>query len=128
MTIHDAAMHRLQQWWLRAVRSGYGDAQVWHKTAGSSKAPALYGGELARAFGWTASVPLLAALLSLAIGPEGLLLALLMWAAQLTRLSHLKGPRTAAHLMLGKVAESLGALKYGWAMLKGRNEDAIFYK
>ncbi|MGB7409130.1 MAG: glycosyltransferase, partial [Pontixanthobacter sp.] len=30
MTIHDADMHHPRQWWLRAIRSGFGYAQVWH--------------------------------------------------------------------------------------------------
>lgn len=128
MTVHDAAMYRFRQWWLRAMRSGYGYAQVWHKTARIPNSTALYGRELARAFGWTAGVAILGTLLSVVIGPAGLLVALLMWAGQFTRLSYLKGPRTAAHLMLGKLAEFLGALKYGWAIIKRRREDAIFYK
>ena len=30
MTVHDAAMHHLGQWWHRTVRCGFGYAQVWH--------------------------------------------------------------------------------------------------
>lgn len=128
MTIHDAAMYRFRQWWLRAVRSGYGYAQVWHKTAGSSNSPALYTRELARAFGWTAGIAILGVLLSMLIGPAGVVLPVFLWAAQFARLSLLTGARTAAHLMVGKFAETLGALKYGLALLKRRREDAIFYK
>jgi hypothetical protein len=29
MTEHDGAMKRFQQWWIQAVRSGYGAAEVW---------------------------------------------------------------------------------------------------
>ena len=128
MTIHDAAMYRFRQWWLRAVRSGYGYAQVWHKTAGSSNSPALYTRELARAFGWTAGIAILGVLLCVAIGPAGIILPIFLWTAQFARLSYLTGPRTATHLLVGKIAETLGALKYGLALLKRRREDAIFYK
>jgi glycosyltransferase involved in cell wall biosynthesis len=128
MTIHDAAMYRFRQWWLRAVRSGYGYAQVWHKTSGRSSSPALYTRELSRAFGWTAGIAILGVLLCMAIGPAGVVLPIFLWTAQFARLSHLTGPRTAAHLMVGKMAETLGALKYGWALLTRRREDAIFYK
>jgi GT2 family glycosyltransferase len=128
MTIHDAAMYRFRQWWLRAVRSGYGYAQVWHKTASSSNSPALYTRELARAFGWTAGIAILGLLLCIVIGPVGVVLPVVLWAAQFARLSLLAGARTAIHLMVGKFAETLGALKYGLALLKRHREDAIFYK
>ena len=128
MTIHDAAMYQFRQWWLRAVRSGYGYAQVWHKTASSSTSPALYTRELARAVGWTAGIAILGVLLCMAIGRAGVVAPVFLWAAQFARLSFLTGARTAAHLMVGKFAETLGALKYGLALLKRRPEDAIFYK
>ena len=128
MTIHDAAMYRFRQWWLRAMRSGYGYAQVWHKTASSPHSSALYTRELARAFGWTAGVLILGLLLFAVIGAAGVGLAALIWIAQFAKLSYSNGARTAAHLMLGKWAESLGALKYGRALLHRRRENAIFYK
>src|SRR5690606_4655357 len=110
MTIHDASMFRFRQWWLRAERSGYGYAQVWCKTV-QGPGTALYGRELARAYGWTLGVPSLAVLLSIVAGPIGLLLAPIAWLAQLARLARREGLRTAAHLMIGKVAEALGAAK-----------------
>ena len=128
MTIHDAAMYRFRQWWLRAMRSGYGYAQVWHKTASSPHSSALYTRELARAFGWTAGFLILGLLLFAVVGAAGVGLAALIWIVQFARLSYFYGARTAAHLMLGKWAESLGALKYGRARLHGRRENAIFYK
>ncbi|WP_207974666.1 glycosyltransferase family 2 protein [Parafrankia sp. BMG5.11] len=127
MTIHDAAMFHFRQWWLRAVRSGYGYAQVWHKTT-RSPSPPLYGRELARAFAWTAGVPLLAFLLNPAIGSAGFLLAGALWTVQFARLAKRSGPRMAVHLMVGKAAEALGAIKYAQAALSRRNESAITYK
>jgi GT2 family glycosyltransferase len=126
MTIHDAAMHRFSQWWTRAVRSGYGYAQGWRKTARSPEP--LYRRELLRAFTWTAGVAALAVLASSILGVEALLVGPMIWLVQLTRLARRRGLAEAAHLLVGKFAEALGACKYLWASIAGRNENAIFYK
>jgi GT2 family glycosyltransferase len=57
MTLHDAAMVRFRQWWMRAVRSGFGYAQVWAATRGTPNR--LYGTELKRALIWGGVVPVL---------------------------------------------------------------------
>lgn len=126
MTIHDAAMHRFSQWWMRAVRSGYGYAQAWRKTAGSPEP--LYRRELLRAFAWTGGVASIAVLASLAMGIQGLLVGPTIWFVQLTRLARRRGLAEAAHLLVGKFAEAHGACKYLWASIVGRKESAIFYK
>jgi cellulose synthase/poly-beta-1,6-N-acetylglucosamine synthase-like glycosyltransferase len=127
MTVHDAAMFFLRQWWLRAVRSGYGYAQVWHKTVRGSAEP-VYTRELVRALWWTVGVTFSAGLAALAFGWAGILVAPALWGAQYLRLTRQQGMRKAGHLMLGKVAEFLGALRYAGAAMFRRERKGIFYK
>lgn len=127
MTIHDADMHHFQQWWLRAVRSGYGYAQVFNKTRRTSGGT-LYGRELVRAFAWTLGVVALALLLAFAIGPLGLLFAPITWVLQLVRLSFAHGARKGMHLLVGKAAEAIGAVRYASAAIGKAENRAIFYK
>jgi GT2 family glycosyltransferase len=127
MTIHDANMQCFRQWWLRAVRSGYGYAQVFITTR-NGLSEALYGEELARALFWTVCVAGAACLLALIIGPSGLLLAPATWCVQFMRLAPRHGARKASYLLLGKVAEAFGALRYLVAMVRKGDLKAIYYK
>lgn len=127
MTIHDAAMHRPRQWWLRAVRSGFGYAQVWRATARGG-GDGLYAREVVRALGWTVGVPVLACMLALVLGPIGLLAAPALWVMQFARLARRQGMRIGAHMLVGKFAETLGIARYAVAALRGRGQEAIFYK
>lgn len=126
MTIHDADMHHFRQWWMRAVRSGYGYAQVWTKTRRSGSP--LYARELARALGWSVVPLCLAALLTILIGPVGLIAAPLTWGAQFGRLARRDGGTQALHLIAGKFAETWGMLRFVAARLAGRRQGAIYYK
>ncbi|MXO60717.1 glycosyltransferase [Altererythrobacter salegens] len=127
MTVHDAAMFRFNQWWLRALRSGYGYAQVFHRTA-LSPVTTLYARELCRAIFWCVGVPLLAIILALLFGPTGLLAAPLIWIAQFFRLSLAHGPAKGALLLIGKLAELIGATRYAWTAMINKPRGAIFYK
>jgi GT2 family glycosyltransferase len=127
MTIHDADMHRFGQWWLRAVRSGYGYAQVFRKTR-SGPGKALYCRELARVLGWTIGVMLGAVILAFSFGAAGLLFAPAIWTLQLLRLSLSHGARKGLHLLLGKAAELVGVLNYFAASAKGVEKGALVYK
>ncbi|HEU4651714.1 MAG TPA: glycosyltransferase [Croceibacterium sp.] len=128
MTIHDAAMTRLGQWWLRAVRSGFGYAQACHRTYGRGDGPPLYARELARAIAWAGLLPLLAVMLALAWHP----LVLLAWPAaagvQYLRMAHRDGSDAAAMATLGKYAELVGALRYFARALRGSAGGTIVYK
>ncbi|MBC2668133.1 glycosyltransferase [Novosphingobium piscinae] len=126
MTIHDAAMFRFGQWWLRAVRSGLGYAQAWRATA-QRPAP-LYRRECLRALGWTGGVTLVACALGLWLGWAGLAFAPAVWAAQYLRLAPRYGPRHAGLLLVGKFAEARGILLYLRRALAGRPGGTIFYK
>ena len=127
MTIHDADMHHFSQWWKRTERSGFGYFQAFVATRGRSH-PALYGKELARAFGWTAIVPLFALALSLAAGPAWLLIAPAIWLTQFTRLAIKQGPQMAFYLMVGKAGEAIGATKAIWSVFRRSSKSAITYK
>lgn len=56
MAEHDARITSFGQWWKRALRSGYGYAQVWQRTR--KLATPLYRGELRRALLWAGAIPL----------------------------------------------------------------------
>lgn len=126
MTIHDADMHRFRQWWLRAIRSGFGYAQAWSR--GEVAGSRLYARELKRALFWSVGVVFAASIAAIVFGPAGLLLAPLAWSAQWARLALGKGPREAALLLIGKFAETIGAARFAMASLRGRKSGAIFYK
>lgn len=127
MTIHDAAMHRFSQWWRRTLRSGYGYAQVWHKTR-RSQGGAVFARELKRAIFWVCFVPAAAILAAIVWGPSALLAAPLVWSAQLIRLSIHNGIIKGIHLLVGKFAETFGAVRYALAFGLGRKKTAIYYK
>lgn len=131
MTIHDAAMYHFQQWWMRAIRSGFGYAQVWWTTR--RKGHALYGRELARAIFWSVILPL-AIIIGAFASPVFLLALPLIYSVQLTRMAARLGIKNsfswkfAALNMIAKFAESLGAFRFVVRMLQGRSGGAIFYK
>lgn len=127
MTIHDADMHRARQWWMRAVRSGFGYAQVWQKTRGTVE-PALYGRQVISAIGWTVGVALIGILLSIAFGPLGAASAPLLWMIQFARLSLRGGAIWGWHILIGKFAETIGILRFAAARLISKKQGAIFYK
>jgi GT2 family glycosyltransferase len=78
MTIHDAAMYRFGQWWQRAVRSGFGYAQVWWVRR-------LYGREVLRAIMWGGVLPASVLLLALIASPAWLFLLLLVFGLKIAR-------------------------------------------
>lgn len=127
MTIHDADMHRPRQWWLRTVRSGFGYAQVWEKTR-TGMNPPLYGRQLVSALLWTLGVVALSLAAALVVGPAGLAAGPLLWLLQLARLAKRGGLRRGGHLLVGKIAEAIGILRYALSRLTRRKQGAIFYK
>lgn len=127
MTIHDANMMHTLQWWMRSVRSGYGYAQVWRKTT-TGGGPSIYGRQIASALFWTMGISMLALVLAIVFSPWASLVAPVAWILQLVRLSFRFGWRKGAHLLAGKVAESLGVFRYALTALRGSAQGAIFYK
>ncbi|WP_255360167.1 glycosyltransferase family 2 protein [Erythrobacter sp. QSSC1-22B] len=119
MTIHNADLLHFSQWWKRAVPSGLGYAQVWHKAA---KFPSLglYLREIFRVFAWTLGLPILGVLLAIFFGPIYLLSVPALWLLQFARLAWRNGLAVSFHPLIGKAAECTGALRYllGYVMLR----------
>lgn len=127
MSIHDANMTHPRQWWLRSIRCGYGYAQVWGKTR-KNGGPSIYGRQIASALFWALGIPILALILAILSSFWILLGAPLAWILQFSRLSFRFGWKKAAHLLVGKLAESLGAIRYALTVMRGGTQGAIFYK
>ena len=125
MTLHDAAMTRVSQWWRRNRRAGYAYAE----------GAAIHGApperhrvaQTRRALLWGLGVPLAAGLGSL-VSPFALFL-LGAWPAQILRLILRRMPADQAlFLTLAKLPEALGVLEYWWKRLTGQQARLIEYK
>ena len=90
MTLHDAALHHIGQWWARAVRSGMGYAQAFTKTRSRPEGP-LYARQIARAAGWAAFLPLGSMALAALVSPLFLAVWPVAAAAQFLRLAAREG-------------------------------------
>jgi GT2 family glycosyltransferase len=130
MTLHDAAMTRMAQWWRRTRRAGHAFAE----------GAALHGAgperhwvaETRRALVWGAGVPAVAVVAGLA-HPAGLAV-LLAWPLQVLRLGlrwrheGRAGWEAALFSVLGKLAEAQGILGFHLGRLRGRRAALIEYK
>ena len=124
MTLHDAAMTRVGQWWKRTRRGGHAFAE----------GAALHGApperhwvaETRRAVLWGALLPVVAILGMLVSSWAGLLL--LAYPLQMLRLSRQYGWERAVFMTLAKVPEALGVLQFHWNRLLKRKSRLIEYK
>ncbi|MBL4928215.1 glycosyltransferase [Fuscibacter oryzae] len=124
MTLHDAALTRMSQWWRRSRRAGHAFAE----------GAALHGAgperhwraETRRALLWGGVLPVVILVGGL-IHPAGFLLALI-YPAQMLRLSRHEGLAWAFWMTLAKFAEAQGALGYWLDRLRGRRRGLIEYK
>ena len=130
MTLHDAAMTRMSQWWRRNRRAGHAFAE----------GAALHGAgperhwvsETRRAVIWGAGVPLMALLAGL-VHPAGLAI-LLAWPLQVLRLGWRwrregrVGWQAALFTVIGRLPEAQGVLGYRLDRLRGRRRGLIEYK
>ena len=123
MTLHDAAMHRFSQWWMRMLRGGYAFAQGAALYGAASER--LWVSESRRIWAWGLGLPILTLLLTAAVGWPGLLL-LGLYPLNIIRLA-LLGTRSrrenwwrGAALVVTKFPEMLGQVKY----LMGRHRSA----
>jgi GT2 family glycosyltransferase len=128
MTLHDAAISRFSQWWLRTVRCGYGFVEVWwlHRSSG------IWGREVARATFWGGVLPVIisfgALVQPIAIG------GILAYCLQICRIAFLRGPTSfqswtyAVFMTVGKLAEFQGVLKFSWRQWRGKASTLIEYK
>jgi len=126
MTLHDAALSKLSQWWKRNKRAGhaYAEGADLHGAP-----PEQHGVKATRsALIWGAVLPALAVVLGLFVSPWFFAL-LLAWPAQVVRLARRSGDWAQAFfLTLGKLPEAQGALEYKWNRLRGVRGGLIEYK
>lgn len=124
MTLHDAAMTRLGQWWKRARRGGHAFAEgaVLH----GAPPERLWVLETRRAVLWGAVLPLLA-VLGAWVSPWALTL-LLLYPLQMLRLGRRHGWVRGVFMVLAKVPEALGVIQYWGNRLRRRQARLIEYK
>lgn len=125
MTLHDAALTRFGQWWMRAKRAGFAYANG----AALHGAPPErhYVRERKRALIWGLVLPIVT-IVGLAISVWALLL-LLIWPLQVLRLVR-RGHDLpeAVFLTLSKLPEAQGVLSFFWRRLRGGRVALIEYK
>ncbi|MEH2628575.1 glycosyltransferase involved in cell wall biosynthesis [Bradyrhizobium sp. AZCC 1719] len=115
MTLHDAAITRLEQWWRRHVRSGFAFANGAHLHGAPPER--LWVWESRRAMLWGLIIPLMCICLAIAFGLPGLL-AFLIYPLQLgRRIFHIPGAwrvriQLAFFELLSRFPESIGQLKF----------------
>jgi glycosyltransferase involved in cell wall biosynthesis len=134
MTLHDAGMTRITQWWRRNVRSGYAYAEG---VAMHGAAPERHWvREYRRALFWGLALPVLAiAGAPVTAGASLLLLggyalsAVRVYGNLRRRGRSAADARVAGALItLGKFPELQGIVKYHWAQARGRRSKLIEYK
>ncbi len=131
MALHDANMHHFGQWWLRAVRSGYSDAQA---TVVDKIAPERRGVRASRStWLWAFVIPASMALTML-WSPVLALIQSMVYPLQVVRLARggRASPRQnwwrAVFLVLGKFPELQGQIKYRQEQLRGISSQLIEHK
>lgn len=131
MGLHDANMTRFGQWWVRAMRSGFSDAQAFV----IDSAPPVRRGlrSSLSTWLWGGVIPLTVVLLTL-WWPLGALCLLFGYPIQIARLATRK-KRSASDnwwraffLLLGKFPEMQGQIKYYYQRLRGKPSNLIEHK
>lgn len=126
MTLHDANITRLRQWWVRTVRSGHAFAEgAWLHGASPER---FWVREARRAWIWGVGLPASTGLAMLLTGPSAVLLAAiypLQWVRLLARSG---SARESTFMILGKFAEAQGAMKFHLSRLRGGTRHIIEYK
>jgi glycosyltransferase involved in cell wall biosynthesis len=130
MTIHDAAMTRFGQWWLRSVRCGYAYAEVSRRHRNSPAG--IWRRETARALVWGGALPTIICLGAL-VHPAALG-GVLVYILQICRIAFDQGPTSslswayALFMTIAKLAEFQGILKFYWYQWFGKAATLIEYK
>lgn len=139
MTVHDAAILRFGQWWRRTERAGHAFGELADRHPGlrhpdwrrQCRSIVLWGGV------FPAMVAALV-LLALVFGPIWLVpaaLVAMIWPAQMVRIANKRRatlpPRqallTGVFLVIGKVSEFIGLLRFQIGRITGRRSDLIEY-
>ena len=131
MTLHDAAILRIGQWWKRAKRCGYAYAEGAHLHGAPPERH--YVKATSSVWVWGLGIPAAAVSMSIYLGVWGLSI-LLVYPAQIIRLA-LKSKRSiqenwwgALFLVLGKFPEVVGQLTYMINRFSRRTARLIEYK
>jgi GT2 family glycosyltransferase len=131
MTLHDAGMTRLRQWWLRIKRSGYAFAEGAHLHGAAPERHRIR--ESRRAWAWGLGLPLCIAVAVALLGPWAGLLLLIYPLQVLRQFMRLPGSASdrglrAAFQVLGRFPEMMGQLQFVRDRLLGRSGRLIEYK
>jgi hypothetical protein len=131
MALHDAAMMRFGQWWIRALRGGYAFAEGAHLHGAPPEWHWVR--ESRSAWFWGLGIPVFTVSLIIWLGASGLVM-LLIYPLQITRLA-LRGTRAvrenwwrALFLVLGKFPEAMGQMKFLYNRMVGKTARLIEYK
>ena len=131
MTLHDAGMTRLRQWWLRVKRSGYAFAEGAYLHGAPPERHRIR--ESRRAWAWGLGLPVATALAAWLLTPWAALL-LLAYPLQVVRqFFRLRGSARdrglrAAFLVLGRFPAVMGQLQFVRDRVTGRGGQLIEYK
>ncbi|WP_341878515.1 glycosyltransferase family A protein (plasmid) [Aminobacter sp. P9b] len=130
MTLHDANITRLGQWWSRSKRAGHAFAEVAHRHLGSPHE--IWRRNVLRAVFWGCVLPLGAVLGAVILHPAFLLL-LAAYPLQIARIALREGGDRlawlyAAFALLAKFPEMQGVAQYALNRLMGRRQGLIEYK
>lgn len=131
MTLHDAAMRHVGQWWRRTVRSGHAYAEVAHLHGAPPEKHWVR--ESRRIWIWGFMIPLGVLGSFFTLGPLGLATALI-YPAQVMRLfaryrASSRVPLAKAFFqVLGRFAEVMGAVRFQLGRFSGKASDIIEYK
>jgi GT2 family glycosyltransferase len=131
MTLHDAAITKLRQWWLRTARSGYAFAQI--SRLHGAPPERFWVWESRRAWIWGSLLPLICMAAILCFGWSGIAMLLVYPLQMLRRMARLSGSmrtrfRVAFFEMLGRFSESLGQMRFMRDQLMGSRGGIIEYK
>lgn len=131
MTLHDAAMTRFGQWWLRIVRSGYAFAEGAQMHGRSPARHWVW--ESRRAWLWSLWLPLVCAIVSVSLAPWGWLIWMIYPVQVIRQTMRNDGPfrqrlTMATFQMLARFPEALGQLKYFRDRKLGFQARLIEYK
>jgi GT2 family glycosyltransferase len=131
MTLHDAAMTRWRQWWMRCLRAGFAYAEGVRLHGAPPERHWVK--ESRSAWVWGAGIPLGIAVLAAVVGPAALW-ALLVYPVQVVRIGASLPAATAGRwaraffLVAGKFPEAIGQLKSIGAHVLQRRSAVIEYK
>jgi GT2 family glycosyltransferase len=131
MTVHDAAITRFRQWWLRAQRSGYAFAQGAHIHGASTERYRVW--EARRAVIWAIALPIACLLIGFAFCPWGWIawgIYPLQLVRQAARNRGTFGERIVESLfqIIARFAEAWGVIRFRYDRLVGRQSHVIEYK